>query len=346
MSFDITAVHNKSDLIQYVTMAGGKPERDNAKRYSCACPLHGGENESAFSIYFDNGIWKWHCFTGDCGTGDSISFVMKWQNLKFPQACEWILGEQIVDIESLKVSAEERLRQAIQDEEAARLKKEARVRELQVTEKHLQYHNACKNYQWARDMWITAGLDEGLQDFFYLGAREDFTYYEHEKEYHSPTLTIPYFNEQYNPIFINHRLVNPHDPKRKYRPEMSGLDVPEFLAVPPMGYDGELVIVVEGAKKSMVTWSKAPTGTQVIGVSTQGTYYRLEEKLKGKKVIVIPDPDKVTEKNKKVLAQSGNLARAVNGRVLRLPYKIDDYIVEMKMSENQLYSLLKQARIE
>ena len=128
---------------------------------------------------------------------------------------------------------------------------------------------------------------------------------------------------------------------------MSGIDVPDYLAIPTMGYDGEFVIVVEGAKKAMVTWSKAPTETQVIGVSTQGTYRQLEEKLKGKvgkRVIVIPDPDKVTEKNEKVLTQSRDLARAVGGKILRVPEKIDDYIIRAGMSPNSFYKLLQQAR--
>jgi len=344
MNFDINTVHAKSDLLSYVTMAGGHLEQDNTHRYSCACPLHGGDNTTAFSIYFDKGIWKWHCYTGRCGGGDGIEFVKVWQNLQFREACEWILGEKITDGEALKVSAEKRLAQAQQDELEARQRKEARLRELQETERHLLYCRNRAESGWARRMWITAGLDEGLQEFFYLGAKEDFTYWEKKIEYHSPTLTIPYFDEFMNPIFINHRLINPVNPKSKYRPDMSGIDVPDFLAVPTMGYDGDFIIVVEGAKKSMVTWSKSPTDVQVIGVSTQGAYRGLEEKLKGKKVIVIPDPDKVTDKNGKVLQQSRDLAKVLNGKILHIPEKIDDYIVSNEMTPDKFYSLLKQAR--
>lgn len=345
--FEINTVHLKSDLLSYVTMAGGRIEQDNPHRYSCACPLHGGDNTTAFSIYFEKGKWKWHCYTGNCGGGDAIEFVRKWQGLGFREACEWILGERITDLESLKVSAEKRLEEARLEEIAATQRKEARLRELQETERHLVYCKQRAESQWAQEMWTQAGLDEGLQDFFYLGANEDFRYWEKKIEYHSPTLTIPYFDEHMNPIFINHRLVNPINPKSKYRPDVSGIDVPDFLSIPTMGYDGDLVIVVEGAKKAMVTWSKAPTETQVIGVSTQGAYKQLEEKLKGKvgkKVIVIPDPDKPTEKNEKVLTQSRDLARAVGGKILRIPEKVDDFIVRAGISSDSFYKLLKQAR--
>ena len=346
-TFEINTVHLKSDLISYVAMAGGRLEADNPHRYSCACPLHGGENTTAFSVYFQDGKWKWHCFTGNCGGGDGIEFVRKWQGLGFREACEWILGERITDLESLKESATKRLEEARLDEIAATQRKEARLRELQETEKHIAYYEQRMKSQWARDAWTQAGIDEGMQEFYYLGANEDFRYWEKKIEYHSPTLTIPYFDEWMNPIFINHRLVNPINPKSKYRPDMSGIDVPDYLAIPKLGYDGEYVIIVEGAKKAMVTWNKAPSESQVIGVSTQGAYRQLEEKLKGsigKRVIVIPDPDKVTEKNEKVLTQSRDLARALGGKILRVPEKIDDYIVRAGISPNSFYKLLKQSR--
>jgi len=67
---NIDDVLNKADLVTYVTLAGGRPEKTGG-RYACACPLHVGDNDTGFSIYFDNGRWKWHCFTRDCG-GDVI----------------------------------------------------------------------------------------------------------------------------------------------------------------------------------------------------------------------------------------------------------------------------------
>lgn len=69
MSFDIKLVLQKADLLTLVERAGGKPVK-HGERYSCACPLHGGVNETAFSIYHDNGKDKWKCFTDECGSGE------------------------------------------------------------------------------------------------------------------------------------------------------------------------------------------------------------------------------------------------------------------------------------
>ncbi len=60
--------------------------------YRCACPLHAGDNELAFSVYRSrNGQWRWHCFSGDCGDGDAIEFVKRYYGVGYREACQ-ILG--------------------------------------------------------------------------------------------------------------------------------------------------------------------------------------------------------------------------------------------------------------
>jgi len=340
MKINIEDVLNKADLLTYVTLAGGKPEKTSG-RYSCACPIHGGDNDTAFSIYFE-GRWKWHCFTRDCGGGDAISFVMAWQKLKFVEACEFILGERISDPELLYKSAQERLEAEKIEEQAARERKEARLKELQVAEKHLFYHK--NRGDWAREMWAKRGLDEGMQDFFYLGGCDDFTYKIKDNYYHSPSLSIPFIGEQNELLALQHRLINPVNPKDKYRPDITGITIPPFLSIPTMGYNGGLIIVVEGAIKAMVTWANlTETDFQVIGTPTQGGYSQLTEQLRGKSPIIIPDP-KGNTKDEKVLQKPFDLARETGGAVLELPEKIDDYILETCMKPNDLYRLLKQAR--
>lgn len=44
------------------------------RRGRCACPLHGGDNQEAFSVANGKG---WHCFTGDCGSGDGVELVRR-----------------------------------------------------------------------------------------------------------------------------------------------------------------------------------------------------------------------------------------------------------------------------
>lgn len=344
MKFDVISILEKSDLLAYVERAGSTP-RGNGGRYSCVCPLHGGaDNPTAFSIYYEGDRWKWHCFTGDCGSGDAISFVQKWLGKDFKSACEWITGAQIEDAEGMKASAAARLEAAKIERIAAQKREEARRKELQVAERHLFYHN--NRTQFHKDAWTQAGIDEGMQDFWTLGGCEDFTYYnkETEKYYHTPTMTIPIFNEENELMTIQHRLMNPINPKDKYRPDVTGLHSHPFLAVPAMGFDGDLVWVMEGAKKAMVTWIRSNPNWQCIGVMAQLEFRNVQERLKpvGRRVIVVPDPN--SERNPNAFRLGYELAQAVGGRVLRLPAKPDDYFMQTSANENDLFRLYKQAR--
>ncbi len=344
MRINVDAVIQKSDLIEYVRMAGGNPHRSGAG-WASHCPLHGGDNKTAFSINAgDDGRLLWHCFSNDCGGGDAITFVQKWQGLSFREACEWILGERITDYEYLRESAAERLAKAEEDERKARERKQARLHELQVAERHLYYMRQRKSAQWATDSWLAAGLDEGLQDFFYLGACQDFTYWYDGVEYHTPTLTIPYFNERRELVYIQHRLQNSKG-GGKYRPDKSGIPLPPFLAFPEMGYDGGLIIIVEGAKKAMVTWARVnDTDAQAIGVPSLTQYPHVADALRerGERVIVIPDPrDKESRRDSR---KPYELAQELGAKVLRLPVKVDDFLIETKLTSNEFINLLRQAR--
>ena len=339
--FDVQNVLDRSDLLQYVERAGGKP-RGNGKRYACACPLHGGDNPTAFSIYYQDNRWKWNCFTGDCGGGDAISFVETWQGLDFKRACEWITGGALQDVEGMKESAARRFEEARLERIAAQEREEARRNELRLAELHVRYHNEMTQYH--KDEWTKAGIDEGMQKFWTLGGRNDFEYWIGETSYYSPTLTIPILNPERELMTIQHRLLNPHDANDKYRPERKGLKSHPFLAVPEMGYDGGLVWVMEGAKKAMVTWTRSNVDWQCIGVPSQESYKGMVEILRpiGKHVVVVPDPN--TPRNDKSLLKAWDLAKQIGGKFLQLPQKIDDLILSVDLQQDDLFKMQLQAR--
>lgn len=339
--FDVKLVLEKSDLLAYVERAGGEP-RGGGNRYACACPLHGGDNPTALSIYFKDGKWLWNCFTGSCGGGDAITFIEKWKGLDFRRACEWIMGGLIEDAEGMQESAAARLEAARIERIAAQEREEARRKELQVAERHLYYHKMMTQYH--KDVWTAAGIDEGMQDFWTLGGTDDFTYKVGEALYHTPTITIPIFSEENELLTIQHKLLNPINPKDKYRPDVSGLHSHPFLAIPTMGFDGDLIWVMEGAKKAMVTWTRADNYWQCVGVMSQVEYKNLEEKLSkvGKRVIVVPDPN--SEKNPNAFRLAAELANKIGGRVLRVNDKIDDLILSADLKQEDLYAMSKQAR--
>jgi DNA primase len=51
------------------------------------CPLHGGDNPTAFSAFLDaKNSWRWKCHSHDCGSGDAISYLQKRHDLSFVDA--------------------------------------------------------------------------------------------------------------------------------------------------------------------------------------------------------------------------------------------------------------------
>lgn len=329
--FNIETILNNSDLRQLVERAGAHPGTHG----NCACPLHGGESENGFSIFNKDGRDYWKCWSGDCGAGDAITFVQKWMNLDFKHACAFLGGDIISDPVAMERSAKERLERAKVEHEEARKKVEARRAELQVAQLHLHYHDQMKD--WGRLAWLERGIDESFQGLWYLGACDDKSIMFKGAEYHTPTLTIPIMAQDFSVLNIKHRLMNPPKPNDKYRPEREGLGTfPPFLAYPELGYNADVTWVIEGEIKSMVAATITPDcGWQFIGVPGKNGFEKIAEQLKGKDVIVVPDPGAERE--------AFEFAKKINSKWLVLPEKIDDYIIRNESTQNHMNAWHKQA---
>lgn len=330
--FDVDVILKSADLRQLVERAGALPD----KQGRCSCPIHGGENENGFSLFHKDGRDLWKCFTGDCGGGDAISFVMAWRGIDFKHACAFLGGDVFSDPVAMEKSARERLEKAKAEHEETRLRVEARRTELQVAQLHLHYHEQM--YEWGRLEWLRRGIDESYQGFWFLGSCDDKTIMYKGQEYHTPTLTIPIMSKDYSVLNIKHRLMNPPKHNDKYRPEREGLGAfPPFLAYPDLGYDGSVIWVIEGEIKSMVTATITPDSTwQYIGIPGKSQFERLAGELNGKNVIVVPDPGAESE--------AARFCRTIKGRYLKLPDKIDDLIITNGYDGDWLRAIEKQTR--
>lgn len=79
------------DLPAFIERLGIRLRR-YGRSYRCACPLHRGDNELAFSVYQTrSGQWRWRCFSSNCGDGDAIEFVRRYYGVGYREACQ-ILG--------------------------------------------------------------------------------------------------------------------------------------------------------------------------------------------------------------------------------------------------------------
>jgi len=67
--YDLEKLRFSNDLLQIAEQAGAEFHKVSANDYRSHCPLHGGDNKSAFTIYLDGGVQKYKCFTRqECGT--------------------------------------------------------------------------------------------------------------------------------------------------------------------------------------------------------------------------------------------------------------------------------------
>lgn len=72
------------------------PLKKNGANWECCCPFH-DEKTPSFKISTTRNIYK--CF-GSCGiSGDAISFIEKYKNLEFVQACEVLAGMMNISLE-------------------------------------------------------------------------------------------------------------------------------------------------------------------------------------------------------------------------------------------------------
>lgn len=335
----IDAILVKTDLVSLVEQAGGVPHKSYGAEMRCACPLHAGKNASAFAIYTGNdGLQMWKCFSGDCGGGDAISFVMAWKKLRFPEAIKFLGGEPLTMEQEAKLAIERAERAAKWAEQAAREAREA-IESLKSTEVWMRYHEQMNDE--ARAMWEARGVPLEWQEIWKLGYCKSKPYETKQGKLYSPSLTIPFFTHGWDVLYLKHRLLHPLDPKDKYRPETVGLKMPPYICDPDMPIDKtENILFIEGEIKSQVTYITLDSPKwQVVGIPGKDAgniKKELIETYKGRNCIVCFDPD-----GRK---QAEEFAHALNGRMFTLPVKIDDLIVKHGMQKETLRGVLKQGQ--
>ena len=89
---DINKVREATDIV--ALLSERVPLRQRGREYWCCCPFH---NEKTPSCKIDPSTQLWHCF--GCGEGgDAFGFVMKADDLSFPDAIRYLADRAHVDI--------------------------------------------------------------------------------------------------------------------------------------------------------------------------------------------------------------------------------------------------------
>lgn len=70
----------------YKRLVRRQSKEDGKGGFRGVCPIHRGQDATAFSVFKKAGEWKWHCHTECNEGGDVIKFVRRLEGMEFPQA--------------------------------------------------------------------------------------------------------------------------------------------------------------------------------------------------------------------------------------------------------------------
>lgn len=235
------------------------------------------------------------------------------------------------------------------DEERRRAEAQSALDMLAEKQEWLRWHREMTSDQ--AKYWVGAGIPHAWQVYYQLGYCPYRVVKADDGYHHTSSHTIPIFDTGRRIANVQHRLLNPPPGVQKYRQE-KGIAAAVFFADPEVPLNGKVTIVVEGAKKAAVVnvyyayerkVSVAglpgvyvpPTGQGIRRNQHEAFCARLREQ--GGKVFFLLDPG--------ADETARNLKSQVPGsRIVDLPLKPDDLIVQHGMMPRDLEAYLRFAR--
>lgn len=290
------------------------------KSWRGPCPKCGGTRRF---VVFTNNVWPlWNGFCDECGVT-----IKAWERVKI----------QYDPVEAMKAKsaqeAEERARAEYRKNKLAEFTTKEIWAELseRLTEKHIAW-------------WEENGVPEDLLRYERIGFTADKFYYEGKRdekiERHSPAYTIPWFGKDFTFETMQYRLLEPFDPKDRYRFESDlGGGGSHFYRVDPAEPIGDKVIICEGAKKAIVAWQWLLGEQEHYTVLACASANTLAPALAATKdcstrfIVLDPGTDFWT-----------NQITDRNSRIVSLPFKIDDGWKDYGFTRTDFENALKQAR--
>ena len=356
----IDRIKSETDVRELLAGILGPPDRQSGADHFWRCPFH-DDNDPSFSATNE----MYHCF-GCQESGDAIQFIMDYYDKSFRDAIIQLNhghapDEQLTKEQSLQYAQQKAERYKIQLENAKRRYKTA-IHELRSAEIDLVFHN-----NGHRELWHDRyGIIDSTIRYYRLGYCPDFEYQHRDETHTSETLTIPFYRPatQYQLTNLRHRLLQPNG-AGKYRPHRAKLGQPLFFANLNRR-DIPNVILVEGEIKAAVLWqyllrefteaefpesSWLMHNTQIIGIPglsvSQNNLPVFDEP---ETIWLFLDPDAYVptgERGNWKPSKADMLAAKLGAekcRMVQLPGKPDDLMVEGILKPRDMYHLMKNAR--
>ena len=209
-------ITDKYDLTELAEKAGSKLHQAGDE-YRGNCPLHGGHGMSNFAIYRSGGKQRYTCYSGDCGSGDAIDFVMIWKDCDLQTAIRFLGGNVYNDPREYHRIASEREERIRKEREEIDKKYLQAKKDLTDSNSLYKYSGALEFNDHARDLWSARGIPPEWQYHYKLGYCNAFRVSTNAGIMTTPSLTIPVYGKNWELLNIRHRLLNNVDPNDKYK---------------------------------------------------------------------------------------------------------------------------------
>jgi len=209
----------------------------------------------------------------------------------------------------------------------------------------LKYHKLLGDH---RHYYYERGINDFFIEYWLLGYNPSKKVQVQSGLHITPALTIPVIEPETQKVLnIRNRLLNPLAPNDKYRPEFAGL--PSSLYFTDIDNKPKnKVLVVEGEFKAMTTYITLDTpGFYVVGAPGKSQNLNIFDALDDCDVVYIClDPDAYTVRKGEGQSAAHRLVKHIGSRsrIIRLPYKIDDMILQGQLGKRELKTLIETAR--
>jgi len=188
-----------------------------------------------------------------------------------------------------------------------------------------------------RIWWENQGVPRDWQDYLKLGYDAHRKYRGQDGQIHvSPAYTIPFFHRDWTFKTIQFRLNSVQYPQERYR-FIQGLGTCFYMSTPNQPL-GDEVLVVEGAKKAMVAHIHGWGGC-VLAVPSRSDFGGIQQAVADcGRCYILLDPD--------ATPQAYKLGRSIgkSARVVELPVKVDDGLMQYGLTRDGLASALRYAK--
>ena len=232
----------------------------------------------------------------------------------------------------------------IEHEKQIKAEAEQAIKNLTEVHKWESYYSWLAADKIAAEYWISAGIEDAYWwGEWRLGYDPAHVFWydtgEGWKQHQTATATIPVRDITKRIINIKHRLITPTPDGCKYRMEYKTNIEPVFIANLDIE-NPDYIIKCEGEKKAAVSFLTIDSAKiQVYGLPKSPSDEMLSA-IKAKHIIDIVDPD-VTNKD---IERTAEAYTDIDYRIIRLPEKIDDFILRGNITKEDMQNMIKQAR--